>query len=191
MKRLLGPEIIGLLLPQRRPFRMVDLLEAVDDAPSVTTARLISANEPIFDGHFPEMPLWPGAHTIEALAQTAQLFLILRGMAEAREQSMREIVAELARMGTAMRGGPDRGGRGRAAAESFEPPSERWGMVGKVEVKLENPVFAGDILHCRATPGEGYGGLMRFSVEAWTDERKAASGELVVAQTAAPPRVRR
>ncbi|MDX1493041.1 MAG: 3-hydroxyacyl-ACP dehydratase FabZ family protein [Longimicrobiales bacterium] len=76
---VLGPATVQLLLPHRRPFLMVDGVDAFDPDPParIEAHRHVSMNEPYFAGHFPEMPLWPGALTMEGLGQCAALLSTL------------------------------------------------------------------------------------------------------------------
>jgi beta-hydroxyacyl-ACP dehydratase FabZ len=58
------------ILPHRYPMLLVDrVLEITAD--EVIAEKLVSANEPFFMGHFPEIPIMPGVLMIEALAQAA------------------------------------------------------------------------------------------------------------------------
>lgn len=75
----LGPDVVQRLIPHRRPLLMVDRIESFEDGPTpaLTASRFISANEPVFDGHFPGLSLWPGVYTIEGLLQASNLCHIL------------------------------------------------------------------------------------------------------------------
>src|SRR5262249_28587464 len=96
----LGADVVTRLLPHRRPFLMVDSIEAYarTPRPALRAARSISANEPIFEGHFPGLALWPGVYTIEGMGQTCNLLRILieleRGFVEAGRDAG-EVVASL------------------------------------------------------------------------------------------------
>lgn len=181
---LVGPEVIERLMPQKRPFRMIDRLVKLDGS-GIVCQRLISGNEAIFDGHYPELPMWPGVHTIEALAQTVHLMLLLEGIAEARSEPVRNVVRDLQQIGMALRSGKDRGASELAATLAIDSP--RWGVLARADVKLTAPVFAGDVLSCLARPGIAFGGLMEFEVEAWTEAGPVAKGRLMVAPRGAPP----
>ena len=59
------------LLPHRYPFLMIDRIINVDSDNSAVGIKNISVNEPIFQGHFPGNPVFPGVLIIEGMAQTA------------------------------------------------------------------------------------------------------------------------
>ena len=69
-KALLGVEEIRKLLPHRYPILLVDRILEMDDGGALGE-KLISANEPVLQGHFPDRPIFPGVLILEALAQTA------------------------------------------------------------------------------------------------------------------------
>lgn len=67
---MLGPKEIRAALPHRYPFLLVDrVLELSDDGTRIVALKNVSANEPFFQGHFPDEPIMPGVLIIEALAQ--------------------------------------------------------------------------------------------------------------------------
>jgi 3-hydroxyacyl-[acyl-carrier-protein] dehydratase len=60
------------ILPHRYPFLLVDRVDEI--GPDKLVARkLVSRNEPHFNGHFPGHPVMPGVLIIEALAQAGAL----------------------------------------------------------------------------------------------------------------------
>jgi 3-hydroxyacyl-[acyl-carrier-protein] dehydratase len=58
-------------LPHRYPFLMIDKIIDIDGDESAVGIKNITFNEPIFQGHFPENPVFPGVLIIEGMAQTA------------------------------------------------------------------------------------------------------------------------
>ena len=46
-------------------------MEISSDKKSAVGIKCVSANEPFFQGHFPDLPIMPGVLIVEALAQTA------------------------------------------------------------------------------------------------------------------------
>jgi len=59
------------VLPHRYPFLMVDRITNIDSDNSAIGIKNVTANEPHFQGHFPENPVMPGVLLIEGIAQTA------------------------------------------------------------------------------------------------------------------------
>ena len=62
---------IMTLLPHRYPFLLVDKIIDIDGDNSAVGIKNVTANEPQFQGHFPERPIMPGVLLVEAMAQTA------------------------------------------------------------------------------------------------------------------------
>ncbi len=60
---------IMALLPHRYPFLMIDRVLDFTPGESLTAIKNVTVNEPIFTGHFPNMPIFPGVLILEALAQ--------------------------------------------------------------------------------------------------------------------------
>ena len=74
---MLGSREIRAALPHRYPFLLVDrILEVSDDGKSAVGLKCVSANEPFFQGHFPDLPIMPGVLIVEALAQCAGASLL-------------------------------------------------------------------------------------------------------------------
>ena len=64
------------MIPHRYPFLMID--KVVDILPDVSAVGIknVSINENFFQGHFPRQPVLPGVLIIEAMAQTAAVFVV-------------------------------------------------------------------------------------------------------------------
>lgn len=63
------------LLPHRYPMQLVDKIIAVGPS-SIVGVKNITANEPFFQGHFPQEPVMPGVLQIEAMAQCGGLLVL-------------------------------------------------------------------------------------------------------------------
>lgn len=73
---LLDIKQIKELLPHRYPFLLVDRVIELEEGKRVVAIKNVSANEPFFNGHFPEYPVMPGVLVVEALAQTCGIAVI-------------------------------------------------------------------------------------------------------------------
>ena len=60
-------------LPHRYPFLLVDRVLEIDIGVSIKAIKNVTANEPQFQGHFPDLPVFPGVLILEALAQASAL----------------------------------------------------------------------------------------------------------------------
>lgn len=60
-------------LPHRYPFLMIDRVIDFQPDESLTAIKNITFNEPIFTGHFPQSPIFPGVLILEAMAQACAL----------------------------------------------------------------------------------------------------------------------
>ena len=58
-------------LPHRYPFLLVDRVVALEPGKSIEAYKNLTINEPYFEGHFPENPIFPGVLLVEAMAQAA------------------------------------------------------------------------------------------------------------------------
>lgn len=58
-------------LPHRYPFLLVDRVLELNLGESIVACKNLTINEPFFDGHFPEKPVFPGVLLLEAMAQAA------------------------------------------------------------------------------------------------------------------------
>ncbi|MBI4048713.1 MAG: 3-hydroxyacyl-ACP dehydratase FabZ [Devosia nanyangense] len=58
-------------LPHRYPFLMIDRIINMNGDDSAVGVKNVTFNEPIFQGHFPGKPIFPGVLIIEGMAQTA------------------------------------------------------------------------------------------------------------------------
>ncbi|MGM0593926.1 MAG: 3-hydroxyacyl-ACP dehydratase FabZ [Pseudomonadota bacterium] len=56
-------------LPHRYPFLLVDRVLECEPGKRLVGLKNVSVNEPMFTGHFPERPIFPGVLIMEALAQ--------------------------------------------------------------------------------------------------------------------------
>lgn len=62
-------------LPHRYPFLLVDKIIEIGEN-KIVGIKNVTFNEPFFQGHFPSLPIMPGVLQIEAMAQTAGLYVL-------------------------------------------------------------------------------------------------------------------
>lgn len=66
---MLTTQEIMAILPHRYPFLLIDRVVELEPGVRAVAEKLVSANEPQFQGHFPGNPLMPGVLIVEAMAQ--------------------------------------------------------------------------------------------------------------------------
>jgi 3-hydroxymyristoyl/3-hydroxydecanoyl-(acyl carrier protein) dehydratase len=65
-------ETLCALLPHRPPFLLIDAVDAVDlEHRTIRGRRALKRDDPVFKGHFPGHPVYPGVLQIEAMGQLA------------------------------------------------------------------------------------------------------------------------
>lgn len=72
----LDKEQIQQILPHRSPFLFIDRVEDYEPGAWARARKCVTANEPFFQGHFPEQAVMPGVLILEALAQTGAVALL-------------------------------------------------------------------------------------------------------------------
>jgi 3-hydroxyacyl-[acyl-carrier-protein] dehydratase len=68
--------VVLKMLPHRYPFLMVDRVIDISGDEHGIGIKNVTINEPHFQGHFPENPVFPGVLMIEGMAQTAGVLCI-------------------------------------------------------------------------------------------------------------------
>lgn len=64
------------VLPHRYPLLLVDRVLELEPGKRVVAIKNVTFNEPIFQGHFPGQPVFPGVLMVEAMAQAGGLLLL-------------------------------------------------------------------------------------------------------------------
>jgi 3-hydroxyacyl-[acyl-carrier-protein] dehydratase len=171
---LLGAEVVQLLLPHRRPMLMVDGIDSVSlsDPEELRAHKLVSANEAVFDGHFPDAPIWPGALTVEGLAQTCLLLSLLVSVGG---DGLRTLVG-LHRSYRATPGTPPV--NLSDARDLLGSPGRRLGLVAAVELRLVAPVYAGQRVDYHVVRTHLLDDVGRFDVEATVRGKSVIRGSI-------------
>ena len=183
----LGPEVVQKLLPQRRPLLLVDTIDSYERGPTcaLRASRHISINEPIFEGHFPNYPLWPGAFIIEGLGQSCHLLAVISGIEQALTTAGRqpdEALQALRELQRALRGQPGARATPSDLLQLLGTSLPPMGMLAAVNVRFSERVFPGQRLDyfVRQAATQPSATLLRFEVEAQSDNQIAARGDLIV-----------
>lgn len=72
-------------LPQGHSFVFVDKVLELEKGRRILCQKNVTISEPCFEGHFPDMPLFPGVLIIEAMAQSSIILFQKSGEVKATE----------------------------------------------------------------------------------------------------------
>jgi len=75
-------------LPHRFPIILVDRVLELEPRKRIVAIKNVSANEPVFSGHFPHYPVMPGVLILEAMAQAAAILAIVSAGHSAADQGL-------------------------------------------------------------------------------------------------------
>jgi len=67
---------IQKILPHRYPFLLVDKVTEMNEGENVIAYKNISISEPVFQGHFPGHPIYPGVMILEGMAQAGGILAL-------------------------------------------------------------------------------------------------------------------
>lgn len=73
---MLNIQQIMEILPHRYPFLLVDRITELELGKRAVGEKLVTINEPFFQGHFPGWPIMPGVLIVEAMAQVGAIAVL-------------------------------------------------------------------------------------------------------------------
>ena len=82
---------IQQILPHRYPFLLVDRVTDLTKSESVIAYKNVSISEPVFQGHFPDHPIYPGVMILEGMAQAGGI-LAFESMDMTKEEAAQKVV---------------------------------------------------------------------------------------------------
>jgi 3-hydroxyacyl-[acyl-carrier-protein] dehydratase len=78
---------IQKILPHRYPFLLVDRITDLKQGEYIEGFKNVSISEPVFQGHFPDHPIYPGVMIIEGMAQAGGV-LAFKSMDNASQEEI-------------------------------------------------------------------------------------------------------
>ena len=82
---------IQKILPHRYPFLLVDRVTDLSPKESIIAYKNVSISEPVFEGHFPGHPIYPGVMILEGMAQAGGI-LAFKSMDDVSEEEIQNKV---------------------------------------------------------------------------------------------------
>ena len=67
------------ILPHRYPFLLIDRVTELELGQSIEGYKNVSISEPVFEGHFPNHPIYPGVMILEGMAQAGGILGLKSG----------------------------------------------------------------------------------------------------------------
>ena len=64
------------IIPHRYPFLLVDRVTSMEMGKDIVAYKNISISEPVFQGHFPGHPIYPGVMILEGMAQAGGILAL-------------------------------------------------------------------------------------------------------------------
>ncbi len=80
------------ILPHRYPFLLVDRIMELIPGEYIEGLKNISISEPVFQGHFPDHPIYPGVMIIEGMAQAGGVLAFKSMNDEDQKNSANKVV---------------------------------------------------------------------------------------------------
>ncbi len=82
---------IQKILPHRYPFLLVDKVTSMTEGEEIIAYKNISISEPVFQGHFPGHPIYPGVMILEGMAQAGGI-LALKSAGLSEEEIQQKVI---------------------------------------------------------------------------------------------------
>jgi 3-hydroxyacyl-[acyl-carrier-protein] dehydratase len=82
---------IQKILPHRYPFLLVDRITEMVEGESIVGYKNVSISEPVFEGHFPNHPIYPGVMILEGMAQAGGI-LALKSAGLSEEELQNKVI---------------------------------------------------------------------------------------------------
>jgi len=83
---------IQKILPHRYPFLLLDRVTKLEKGVSIEGYKNVSISEPVFQGHFPDHPIYPGVMIIEGMAQAGGVLAFQSSSEEEQDSAANKVV---------------------------------------------------------------------------------------------------
>jgi 3-hydroxyacyl-[acyl-carrier-protein] dehydratase len=83
---------IQKILPHRYPFLLLDRVTKLEKGVSIEGYKNVSISEPVFQGHFPDHPIYPGVMIIEGMAQAGGVLAFQSSSQEDQDDMSNKVV---------------------------------------------------------------------------------------------------
>ncbi len=83
---------IQKILPHRYPFLLLDRVTKLEKGVSIEGYKNVSISEPVFQGHFPDHPIYPGVMIIEGMAQAGGVLAFKSSSEEDQDNMSNKVV---------------------------------------------------------------------------------------------------
>jgi 3-hydroxyacyl-[acyl-carrier-protein] dehydratase len=83
---------IQKILPHRYPFLLLDRVTQLEKGVSIEGYKNVSISEPVFQGHFPDHPIYPGVMIIEGMAQAGGVLAFKSSSEEDQDDMSNKVV---------------------------------------------------------------------------------------------------
>ena len=133
---------IQKILPHRYPFLLIDRVVSIEPAKSVIAYNNVTIGEPVFQGHCPDHPIYPGVMIIEGMAQAGGV-LAFKSMSDEQQDGIaNKVVYFMSIDGAKFRHPVRPGDRLEYHLEVVKHKGNIWVLSGKA--------YVGEILACEA-----------------------------------------
>lgn len=143
------------LIPHRHPFIWIDAVDILETGRWARGKKAVSYSEPVFQGHFPNAPIFPGVLIAEALAQTGAVLL-----------------NHAVHLETSKKGNDPLG------------MSNDCGYLLRVDIKFLKPVLPGTLLELEVKKGSQVQNMFSLNCSAEVAGEVVASGRISVSHPA-------
>ncbi len=83
---------IQKILPHRYPFLLIDRVLEIKSSEFIDAYKNVSISEPVFQGHFPGHPIYPGVMIVEGMAQAGGVLAFKSLTEEEQAQAENKVV---------------------------------------------------------------------------------------------------